>query len=85
MDYQVMIWAGVYPPNADDVSWAAGKTYLLIWNPKVAEIMKISDCKERASKLMELADCLDAGIIVGHNEVDLMKVIRRLAKQETNA
>ena len=77
-----MIWAAPYKPSGADERWATENGFTLCWHMKVAEILQIKDHKARAAKLRELADCLDAGIVVGHNEVDLMKVIRRLSKQE---
>ena len=77
-----MIWAAPYKPDKNAMKWAESKGIELIHHESIAGILSIKDIDERAEKLRELADVLDAGIIVGHNEVDLMKVIRRLAKQE---
>ncbi len=43
--------------------------FTLCWHMKVAEILQIRDHNERASKLMELADCMDAGIITTSRRV----------------
>jgi hypothetical protein len=77
-----MIWAAPYKPDKNAMKWAAEKNIELIHHESIADILKIENLDVRAEKLRELADCLDAGIVVGHNEVDLMKVIRRLSKQE---
>ena len=80
-----MIWAAPYKPDKNALKWAESKNIELIHHEKVADIIKIQDIDARAEKLRELADVLDAGIVVGHNEVDLMKVIRRKKMQEVEA
>ena len=72
-----MIWAGMNPPNGADERWAEENGFQLGWNMKVAEILQISDCKERSAKLRELADCLDAGIVTSSR-----RVVRDLEKEE---
>lgn len=72
-----MIWAGMNPPNGADERWASDNGFQLGWNMKVAEILQISDCKERSAKLRELADCLDAGIVTSSR-----RVVRDLEKME---
>ena len=51
--------------------------FTLCWHMKVAEILKISDHKERLKKMIELADCLDAGIVTSSR-----RVVRDLEKME---
>ena len=80
-----MIWAAPYKPDKNALKWAAEKNIELIHHESIAEILNIKDIDERAEKLRELASCLDAGIVVGHNEVDLMRVIRRKKMQEAEA
>lgn len=80
-----MIWAAPYKPDKNALKWAESKNIELLHHESVAEILSIKDIDERAAKLRELADVLDAGVIVGHNEVDLMKVIRRKKMQEVEA
>ena len=80
-----MIWAAPYKPDKNALKWAAEKNIELIHHESIAEILKLKNIDARAEKLRELAGCLDAGIIVGHKEVDLLEVIRRLANQETKA
>ena len=77
-----MIWAAPYKPDKAALKWAESKNIELLHHESIAEILSIKDIDARAEKLRELADVLNAGVIVGHNEVDLMKVIRRLSKQE---
>jgi len=77
-----MIWAAPYKPDKNALKWAESKNIELLHHESIAEILSIKDIDERAAKLRELADVLDAGVIVGHNEVDLMKVIRRKKMQE---
>ncbi len=71
-----MIWAGMNPPNGADEKWAEENGFQLGWNMKVAEILKISDHKERLKKMIELADCLDAGIVTSSR-----RVVRDLEKE----
>jgi len=71
-----MIWAGMNPPSGADERWASDNGFQLGWNMKVAEILQIKDHKERARKLIELADCLDAGIVTSPR-----RVIRDLEKE----
>ena len=71
-----MIWAGMNPPNGADERWATENGFTLCWNMKVAEILQISDCKERSAKLRELADCMDAGIVTSSR-----RVVRDLEKE----
>ena len=79
-----MIWAAPYKPDKNALKWAAEKNIELIHHESIAEILKLKNIDARAEKLRELTACMDAGIVVGHNEVDLMKVIRR-KKQEVEA
>ena len=72
-----MIWAAPYKPDKAALKWAESKNIELLHHESIAGILSIKDIDERAAKLRELADVLNAGVIVGHNEVDLMKVIRR--------
>ncbi len=79
-----MIWAGMNAPSEADKKWARENGYWLIWHQRVAEIlqisvaeiMQISDCKERSAKLRELADCMDAGIVASSR-----LVVRDLEKE----
>jgi ArsR family metal-binding transcriptional regulator len=80
-----MLWAAPYKPDKNAMKWAAEKNIELIHHESIADILNIKDIDERAEKLRELADVLNAGVIVGHNEVDLMKVIRRKKMQEVEA
>jgi hypothetical protein len=80
-----MIWAAPYKPDKNAMKWAAEKNIEILHHGSVSEILKIENIDARAEKLRELAGCLDAGIVVGHNEVDLMKVIRRKKMQEVEA
>jgi hypothetical protein len=77
-----MIWAAPYKPDKNALKWAESKQIELLHHESIADILNLKDIDERAAKLRELADVLDAGIVVGHNEVDLMKVIRRKKMQE---
>ena len=63
-----MIWAAPYKPDKNALKWAAEKNIELIQHQSVAEILKLENIDARAEKLRELAGCLDAGIIVGHNK-----------------
>ena len=76
MNYKKMIWAGMNPPNGADEKWADENGFTLCWHDDVATILKISDCKERARKLIELADCMDAGIVTSSR-----RVVRDLEKE----
>ena len=80
-----MIWAAPYKPDKNALKWAESKGIELIHHESIAEMLKIKNIDARAEKLRELADVLDAGIVVGHNEVDLLKVIHRLSNQEKKA
>ena len=71
-----MIWAGMNPPKGADEKWAGENGFTLCWHMKVAEILKISDHKERLKKMIELADCLDAGIVTSSR-----RVVRDLEKE----
>lgn len=71
-----MIWAAPYKPSGADERWATENGFTLCWHMKVAEILKISDHKERLKKMIELADCLDAGIVTSSR-----RVVRDLEKE----
>jgi len=71
-----MIWAAPYKPSGADERWATENGFTLCWHMKVAEILKISDHKERLKKMIELADCLDAGIMTSSR-----RVVRDLEKE----
>lgn len=77
-----MIWAAPYKPGTNAMKWAESEGIELIHHESIADILNLKDIDERAAKLRELAYVLDAGVIVGRNEVDLMKVIRRKKMQE---